>query len=174
MISQNKDVVIYNKGASATKNRERRAGLALGTVSLKHALTMLVRGVAREFLWVEGEYVGPYRKVTAVELVNDLVTVMVRKTTGKVIYTKRNVLLRDGYRCAYCGLYGDTIDHVLPRSQGGETSWENCVAACFDCNQQKAARTPEQAGMPLLFSPYKPSASSPWLASSQKSYVLAV
>jgi len=76
----------------------------------------------------------------------------------KVTYSKRNVLLRDGYRCAYCGARGPlTIDHVLPRSRGGKTSFENTVACCPDCNSKKGDRTPEKAGMRLRKKPYTPS-----------------
>lgn len=75
-----------------------------------------------------------------------------RKPKG-VALTKRNVLLRDDYKCGYCGRNGDrdtmTVDHVLPRAAGGKSTWENLVAACTACNGRKRDRTPEQAGMPL-------------------------
>lgn len=148
-------VTIYNKGAGALSARERRE-LALGQVPLKHAIGMLVRGVARELEWVDGEYVGPYRRVTAVELLNELVTVMVFRSTGRVMFSKANVLRRDHHRCAYCGRTGTTIDHVVPRAQGGRSTWENCVAACRPCNAFKADRTPEQAGMRLDFEGWVP------------------
>lgn len=76
-------------------------------------------------------------------------------------YSKHSVLRRDHYCCAYCGEQFDkdvlTIDHVIPRSQGGKTSWENCVACCKPCNHHKADRTPEQAGMKLKVVPHRPS-----------------
>lgn len=68
-------------------------------------------------------------------------------------FTRFNVFLRDGFACQYCGEAGSihalTFDHVIPRSQGGDTSWGNIVAACSPCNLRKGARTPRQAGMPL-------------------------
>nr|WP_242413741.1 HNH endonuclease [Mycolicibacterium fortuitum] len=70
--------------------------------------------------------------------------------------TRQGVLARDGFACAYCGGFGDTIDHVIPRSRGGEDSWENCVAACAPCNGRKDNRTPAEAGMRLLWEPYEP------------------
>lgn len=77
-----------------------------------------------------------------------------------VHYSKYAVLKRDKHCCAYCGkqFYDSklTIDHVVPRSQGGRTTWENCVAACKECNHKKADRTPEQAGMKLHVVPRKP------------------
>ncbi len=66
--------------------------------------------------------------------------------------TRHKILRRDGC-CQYCGHIAGplTIDHVLPRSRGGGTTWENCVAACLPCNQRKDDRTPREAGMRLLF-----------------------
>ena len=76
--------------------------------------------------------------------------------------TRRNVLLRDGFSCRYCGLEGTsaqlTIDHVLPRSRGGRTTWDNVVAACAPCNRGKGDRTPEEAGLLLDPPPRAPSA----------------
>lgn len=74
--------------------------------------------------------------------------------------TRRTVLARDNEICQYCGgMPGRndlTIDHVLPRSRGGETTWNNVVAACMRCNQRKGNRTPEEANMPLLSRPAQP------------------
>lgn len=66
------------------------------------------------------------------------------------------VLARDQFRCAYCARRGTTVDHLAPRSRGGADSWMNTVAACAECNQRKADRTPEQAGMRLLRRPFEP------------------
>jgi 5-methylcytosine-specific restriction endonuclease McrA len=77
-----------------------------------------------------------------------------------VKFSRLNVLVRDGYKCQYCGLKKEAhelnYDHVVPRKQGGKTVWENIVTACYPCNGKKADRTPEQAGMKLLSQPYKP------------------
>jgi 5-methylcytosine-specific restriction endonuclease McrA len=77
-----------------------------------------------------------------------------------VTFSRRNVAKRDHYTCQYCGAQpgteGLTIDHVLPRAQGGQSGWTNCVAACVPCNARKADRTPEQAGMRLRKSPARP------------------
>jgi 5-methylcytosine-specific restriction endonuclease McrA len=71
--------------------------------------------------------------------------------------TRHKLLRRDG-KCQYCGREGValTVDHILPRSRGGGTTWENCVAACLPCNQRKDDRTPKEAGMRLLFDPPSP------------------
>lgn len=76
-------------------------------------------------------------------------------------FSRRRLFRRDGYKCMYCGCKPGseelTIDHVLPRAQGGGTNWENCVLCCVKCNAYKANRTPEQAKMVLLSKPCKPS-----------------
>ncbi|UQA58129.1 HNH endonuclease [Polyangium aurulentum] len=77
-----------------------------------------------------------------------------------VKFSRTNVFVRDGFRCQYCGVElpaGElTYDHVVPRVQGGKTTWENIVAACRGCNAKKRGRTPEGAGMTLLRRPAKP------------------
>lgn len=78
----------------------------------------------------------------------------------KVHFSRRNLFKRDEMTCQYCGGRPGsnelTIDHVLPRSQGGDSSWENCVLACVKCNSRKADKTPQQAKMPLLKEPKRP------------------
>jgi 5-methylcytosine-specific restriction endonuclease McrA len=78
-----------------------------------------------------------------------------------VTFSKRNVFVRDGFRCAYCGSHRErlSIDHIIPRSRGGRTSFENCVAACKSCNLKKGGRTPSEAGMYLRTKAYQPTIS---------------
>lgn len=77
-----------------------------------------------------------------------------------VAMSRKNLFRRDGWACQYCGarprVEALTIDHVLPRSRGGPTSWENCVAACGPCNRLKADRTPDEAGLRLRVKPRRP------------------
>lgn len=70
--------------------------------------------------------------------------------------SRRKVLDRDKHQCAYCGCHAETWDHLLPQSRGGQNTWFNLVAACGPCNWAKADRTPEEAGMRLLWEPYRP------------------
>ncbi len=83
-----------------------------------------------------------------------------RHPQGAVSFSRNNIFKRDHWTCQYCAKQpgGEelTIDHVLPRSQGGVSSWENCVLACIDCNKGKADRTPQQAGMKLRRAPVRP------------------
>ncbi len=72
--------------------------------------------------------------------------------------SRKNIMKRDEYSCQYCGRKGNlTIDHVIPKSRGGPESWENLVAACHPCNSKKGNRTPDEAKMPLLRKPRRPS-----------------
>lgn len=66
------------------------------------------------------------------------------------------VLRRDNYRCGYCAGWARTVDHIRPRSRGGPNTWDNLIAACGPCNSTKADRTPEEAGMRLLWEPKAP------------------
>jgi len=70
--------------------------------------------------------------------------------------TRRGVLQRDGYRCAYCAGRAETVDHVVPRSRGGRHEWSNVVAACRRCNHRKADRLVGELGWSLPFAPSAP------------------
>ncbi|MFD1721415.1 HNH endonuclease [Amnibacterium endophyticum] len=74
----------------------------------------------------------------------------------RVPVTRRGVLRRDEFRCAYCGRGAGTIDHVLPRSRGGADTWENLVACCLTCNNTKSDRTPAEMGWTLRQTPRTP------------------
>ncbi|RME00287.1 MAG: HNH endonuclease [Deltaproteobacteria bacterium] len=78
-----------------------------------------------------------------------------------VRFSRMNIYARDRNTCQYCGkTFPRTelnLDHVLPRSQGGKSTWENVVCSCIECNRKKGGRTPEQAGMRLIRSPTRPS-----------------
>lgn len=77
-----------------------------------------------------------------------------------VKFSRANVFSRDGYQCQYCGTKKTrselSFDHVLPRTCGGRTGWENIVTACRPCNLKKRNRTPDQAGMRLMRAPIRP------------------
>jgi 5-methylcytosine-specific restriction endonuclease McrA len=83
-----------------------------------------------------------------------------RLPSAAVAFSRRNIFKRDHYTCQYCGRQPGneelTIDHVVPRSQGGQSRWDNCVLACLACNHRKADRTPQQAGMRLRKAPAQP------------------
>jgi 5-methylcytosine-specific restriction endonuclease McrA len=78
----------------------------------------------------------------------------------RVSFSRRKLYKRDHYACQYCGCRPGseelTVDHIVPQSKGGPTSWENCCLACVECNSHKADRTPAQAGMKFHFKGYTP------------------
>ena len=77
-----------------------------------------------------------------------------------IVFNRKNLFVRDRYTCQYCGKKPRsenlTVDHITPRSRGGQGTWMNCVLACVDCNRRKADKTVRQAGMKLLREPFKP------------------
>jgi 5-methylcytosine-specific restriction endonuclease McrA len=82
---------------------------------------------------------------TAVTLVREHAAVVVNRHTVRRVYSNKTfreyILKRDQHTCHFCGEYGDTIDHLLPRAKGGHTTPVNCVCACMLCNQNKADLT---------------------------------
>jgi 5-methylcytosine-specific restriction endonuclease McrA len=82
-----------------------------------------------------------------------------RPVPPSVSFNKKNILKRDAFTCQYCGRNGGermTIDHVVPKSLGGRTVWENVVSCCRACNLRKGNKHPAEAGMSLLRKPGKP------------------
>lgn len=127
-------------------------------VSWQRAVTLLFDGKVE----VVEEYDEEIRSVT-VTIKMPAVVRLLRAIRGKkraVKFSRINVATRDKFRCQYCGrrkiLRKLTYDHVVPRSQGGRTTWENIVMACYDCNAKKGDRTPKQADMKLRKEPVKP------------------
>jgi len=102
--------------------------------------------------------VGRVFKAPAVLVLIKVVRTVYR---GKVPFTRKNVLIRDRFACAYCGKSNKslTVDHVIPRSRGGQSDFDNCVACCKDCNVKKGCRTPRESGMRLTNRPYQPTIS---------------
>lgn len=75
-----------------------------------------------------------------------------------VVLNRHNIFKRDGHKCQYCGNSKDlTLDHVLPSSRGGKSTWDNLITACRPCNSRKGDRTPDEAGMKMTQAPFKPS-----------------
>ena len=71
--------------------------------------------------------------------------------------SRENIFKRDSFECLYCGSKKDlTIDHVKPKSRGGDNSWENLATCCSKCNGKKGDRTPEEANMGMKYKPFKP------------------
>jgi len=96
-----------------------------------------------------------------IPLVMKLIKLIRKLYLNRVPFSKKNVLVRDGFKCAYCGSNSQrlTIDHIIPKSRNGKTSFENCVASCKPCNNTKGGRTPSEAGMYLRVKPFQPTIS---------------
>lgn len=125
--------------------------------SPKRALVLLFLYKAELIKKVKG------RKVRSVNSTFDFPSVIKLNEYKHIPYkrvelSRKNILRRDNGTCQYCGTKAGplTIDHILPRSRGGEDSWENLVTACFSCNNKKGNRTPKEARMPLINIPSKP------------------
>ena len=120
------------------------------------------------YSWADWEKLSPARDEPFVQAVRQrlripevvTLTEFDRLPSAAVTFSRRNVFKRDRFTCQYCnqqpGSDELTIDHVIPRAQGGESTWVNCVLACLDCNSRKADRTPEQAKMALRRRPFRP------------------
>lgn len=135
-------------------NRDYRA---ISVCSVRRALVLVLLHKAELIAPLDGQVVrspsleAPWPSVIRLK-------VYVHFPYRKVMLTRKNVLKRDGNQCQYCGSRnGLTVDHVLPRSRGGEDRWENLVAACVPCNNRKGDRTPEEARMTLRRAPFHPS-----------------
>lgn len=128
--------------------------IPLTSVTLKHSVRMLVRGVAELVEWIEDEIFGIWNMPKVVRLTKFIYPKWKYEKAPK--FSKTGVMLRDNGTCAYCSGKANTIDHVMPSSLGGANSWTNCVAACFKCNNKKSNKTPEQAGMELRIKPRVP------------------
>lgn len=126
----------------------------LHIVSVQHAIRMLVREVAVVEEVDQGPRLGPFPRPKVLRLLR---YVAMRFRYGRTPpWSRRGVLNRDGGRCAYCGKAATTIDHVEPVARGGASAWSNTVAACARCNGRKGCRTPQEAGMALLWRPRVP------------------
>jgi 5-methylcytosine-specific restriction endonuclease McrA len=113
--------------------------LPLSTVSWEEAIRYLVTDKAIVLEWYEDWIVHSEKRETKVPAVMILKEYQKKKTA--IRFSKHNVFLRDGYECQYCGddvsRKTATLDHVLPTSHGGKTTFENCCTACGDCNANK-------------------------------------
>jgi 5-methylcytosine-specific restriction endonuclease McrA len=131
----------------------------LNVVSIRRAIVLLLKEKA-EVVEAAAAILRAEHARMEYPLVIRLVTyVKVPRQMGLPL-TRRTVLARDQYTCQYCGTQPGknhlTVDHIIPRSKGGLTVWDNVVAACAACNQRKGNRSPHDAGMPLRSKPGRP------------------
>ncbi len=125
--------------------------------STKRALTLVLSGKAEIVLNGRGmirSASDEFEVPSVIKLSN-----MVKRPRPRVSLSKREILRRDDYTCQYCGrkMRTLTLDHVIPRRQGGPHTWANLVAACSTCNRLKGGKSPAEANMKLHRLPYEPS-----------------
>jgi hypothetical protein len=132
------------------------------------ALGLLAAGKAEVVL----DHGAVIRSARAQHIVPSVIVLRVRLPAraygAGATWSRRGVLERDGYRCAYCGAKADTVDHILPRCRcrcGQANTWLNTAAACAACNQRKGDRTLAEAGMRFRadFRPYVPRFTPGWM-----------
>ncbi len=130
----------------------------LGTCNVQRAIILIYLGKAEALDNVSDRYMRSMKISYPVPTIVRLY--LYRKVPHKkVMLTRKNILIRDNHQCQYCGRHRVvlTVDHILPKNRGGKDSWENLICACTKCNHKKGNRTPEEADMPLLSTPRRPS-----------------
>ncbi len=127
----------------------------LGIVSSKRAV-LLVLDTKAELLHVTDRMFRSERMSLPEPSVVRLMRYVHVPRHYRVAVNRRTVFARDGSRCQYCGSAAENLDHVIPRSRGGEHTWENVVAACRRCNTRKEDRLPQEVGMVLRSTPVAP------------------
>ncbi len=165
--------------------------MAVHVVNVRRAIGLLCRELAEVIHFEEGQYANydfdSWREISELKAVltaphDDwiqavnfqlLVPRVIRLLSfdrvpqSTVRFNRRNIFARDNNRCQYCAQFFPTselsLDHVIPKSRGGQTAWENIVCACVACNVRKGGRTPQEARMKLFKPPVKPK-KSPLLA----------
>jgi|GEM_PF-552365 5-methylcytosine-specific restriction endonuclease McrA len=160
--------------------------MAIRVVDVRRAMTLLYRSCAEVITIEDDQYINydfenwselsdlhcmekqpgedyiktPTRELQVPRIIRLVLYDRVPKST--VRFNRKTLFARDSHRCQYCGqaraMSQLSLDHVVPRSQGGKTTWENVVCSCVGCNSKKGGRTPVQAGMKLLSDPVRPSA----------------
>ncbi len=126
----------------------------LNITSWRRAVVLLIKGKAEQVEHNGKQVYSGFPLPTVIRLRH-----YVRVPYKEIPLTRRNLLHRDSHTCQYCGYGGEdlTLDHVIPRSRGGDDSWENMVTACVRCNVKKGNRTPKEASMALRTIPHRPS-----------------
>jgi 5-methylcytosine-specific restriction endonuclease McrA len=152
-----------------------RSYLPVHVTSARRAFTLLYQGIARvvneqyqTFDFEEWSQLGAARDAEAVGTPGGRIRIprvialvaFDRLPKRHVRFSRINLMARDGFQCQYCGRKPHraelNLDHVVPRSLGGRSTWENVVTSCVDCNRRKGGRTPRQAHLKLLRKPERP------------------
>jgi len=133
----------------------------MNIVDWKRALRLVVKNKVTVLSYSERRITGAEGFAIRLPAVMKLIKLIRSVYRSRVPFSKRNVLVRDGFACGYCGVQGTgmTMDHIVPKSRGGPSTFENCVACCRSCNSLKGNRTPHEAHMYLHRQPTQPTIS---------------
>ena len=132
----------------------------LNTVSWRRGLVLTIKGKTEVLKYTDRVIKCANGSVMNIPLVIKLIKVIRMIYRNRVPYSKRNIMTRDNHICVYCGSKNElTIDHMIPSSRGGKSTFENCVTACRPCNNKKNDRTPNEAKMYIKKRPYAPTIS---------------
>jgi 5-methylcytosine-specific restriction endonuclease McrA len=127
----------------------------INVTAVRRALVLMLKGVAQAEETQGAEVHSTSRSVSVPSVIRLLTYRHIPQQSRAL--SRKNILLRDRNTCQFCGRIFSasdlTLDHVVPRSRGGHSSWENLVACCYECNNRKGDRTPEEAGLHLARRP---------------------
>jgi len=130
----------------------------INVCTVRRAVVLLLKEKAEVIEHGDWELRSATRTVTRPVVIRLVSYVRVPRDTHRRKITRRAVFARDDWTCQYCGARSNlTVDHVIPRSKGGASSWDNIVASCAPCNLRKGNALPRQAGMRLQRQPRTPS-----------------
>ena len=121
----------------------------LNTVTWKKAFALVCKGKVQVLKYSDKVIRSAAGAVLEIPLVMRLIKLIRTIYKARVPFSKKNVMVRDGFKCVYCGVPGKrfTIDHVVPKTKGGKSTFENCVTACKPCNHRKGHKTCQEIKM---------------------------
>ncbi|MDQ6775433.1 MAG: HNH endonuclease [Actinomycetota bacterium] len=152
----------------------------INVCTVRRAVVLLLKEKAEVIEQGDWELRSATRSLTRPVVIRLVSYVRVPRDTHRRKITRRAVFARDDWTCQYCGARSNlTVDHVIPRSKGGASSWDNIVASCAPCNLRKGSALPRQAGMRLQRQPKTPSphvfihVASPTIPAAWRQYLAA-
>jgi 5-methylcytosine-specific restriction endonuclease McrA len=152
----------------------------INVCTVKRAVVLLLKDKAEAIEHSEWELRSATRSMQRPTVIRLVTYVRIPRDTHRRKITRRAVFARDEWTCQYCGSRGNlTVDHVIPKSKGGPSSWENIVASCAPCNRRKGDALAPAVGMQLLKQPRTPSphvfirVASPTIPSAWLQYLAA-
>jgi 5-methylcytosine-specific restriction endonuclease McrA len=152
----------------------------INVCTVRRAVVLLLKEKAEVLEHGDWELRSASRAVTRPVVIRLVSYVRVPRDTHRRKITRRAVFARDDWTCQYCGARSNlTVDHVIPRSKGGASSWDNIVASCAPCNLRKGNALPRQAGMRLQRQPRTPNphvfihVASPTIPAAWQQYLTA-